>query len=245
MKLSSFVILAGGSGTRMHSEVPKALIPFLGKEMIMHIYEMARLLDPMEIVLVVPKDYKEFKLLLGNKVIYCIQEIPLGTGHALQQAMKLLNSPEDVIVVNGDMPNISDCFVRLLHLEHTKKSNIMTFATSFVQNPFGYGRVLRDSNDEIQKIVEESDLDQKSQQINEINAGLYVFNFNWLQKYISKLKKSEFGEFYLTDLIELAIENDFQIGTIEGDEKITFGVNTLDDLKNLEDLIFNDQVQNN
>ena len=244
MKFSSFVILAGGSGTRMNRNTPKVLTPFLGKEMVRHIYEMVVSVDPMEIVLVVPKDYKEFELLFGDKVIYCIQEIPLGTGHAVQQAIKVLNAPEDVIVINGDMPNINDHIVRLLHLEHTEKSNIITFATSFVKNPFGYGRILRNSNNEIQKIVEESDLDQKFRQINEINAGLYVFNFNWLQKYISKLKKLEFAEFYLTDLIGLAIENKFQISTIEVDEKNIFGVNTFEDLENLENLIFNDRVQN-
>ena len=114
---------------------------------------------------------------------------------------------------------------------------MITITTSFVKNSFGYGRILRNSVNEIEEIVEESDLDERLRQINEINAGLYMFNYDWLKKYLLKLDQPDFGEYKLTDLVKFATSNGFQISSVEADEQIVYGVNTLDELKQLEDLI--------
>ena len=240
MRSLSFVILAAGLGTRMNNMVPKALTPFFGKEMVIHVYEMVKSLDPKEIILVVPEDHQMFKLLFGEKVRYCIQKEPLGTGHAVMQAITIVDYPKDVCVVNADMPNINDAVIRSLHLEHIQKANMITITTSFVKNSFGYGRILRNSVNEIEEIVEESDLDERLRQINEINAGLYMFNYDWLKKYLLKLDQPDFGEYKLTDLVKFATSNGFQISSVEADEQIVYGVNTLDELKQLEDLISDD-----
>ncbi|MFL2746640.1 MAG: sugar phosphate nucleotidyltransferase [Dehalococcoidia bacterium] len=240
MRSVSFVILAAGLGTRMNNNLPKVFTPFFGKEMIMHIVEKVQSLDPREIIIVVPKEHQMFKSLFGEKVKYCIQKEPLGTGHATWQAVKIIDHTNDVFVINGDMPNINEALIRSLYFEHTQKSNTLTITTSFVQNPFGYGRVLRNSEDEIQEIIEESDLDEKNYQINEINAGLYVFNCVWLKKYLLELDHQDLAEYKLTDLVKLAYSNGFQISNVEANEKIIYGVNTLDQLKKLEYLMSDD-----
>ena len=240
MRSASFVILAAGLGTRMKNNIPKVLTPFFGKEMIMHIFEMVQLLDPKEIILVVPEEHQMFKSLFGGEVKYCIQKEPLGTGHAAWQATKNIDHSNDIFVINGDMPNINESVIRSLYFEHTQKSNTLTITTSFVQNPFGYGRVLRNSEDEIQEIIEESDLDEKNYQINEINAGLYVFNCVWLKKYLLELNQQDLMEYKLTDLVKLAHSNGFRIGNIEANEQIIYGVNTLNQLKKLEYLMSDD-----
>ena len=99
---------------------------------------------------------------------------------------------------------------------------------------------MRNSEDEIQEIIEESDLDEKNYQINEINAGLYVFNCVWLKKYLLELNQQDLVEYKLTDLVKLAHSNGFQIGNIEANEQIIYGVNTLNQLKKLEYLMSDD-----
>ena len=245
MRSLSFVILAAGLGTRMNNMVPKALTPFLGKEMVIHVYEIVKSLDPKEIILVVPEDYQMFKVLFGEKVRYCIQKEPLGTGHAVMQAIKIVDHPKDVCVINADMPNINDAVIRSLYLEHIQKANMITITTSFVKNPFGYGRIFRNSANEIEEIVEESDLDEKFRQIKEINAGLYIFHYDWLKKNLLQLNQPYLGEFKLTDLVKFASSNGLQISNVEADEQIIHGVNTLDELKQLEELMSDDLAAKN
>mgnify|MGYP001958277110 CR=1 FL=1 len=241
MKSLSFILLCAGKGSRMGTKVPKVLNHFLGKEMVVHIFEVVRKLTPEEIVLVVPEDYKMFEILFGDQVTYCVQKKPLGTGDAVLQALKVLDRPngssKDVIVINGDMPNINYKVIQNLYIKHINEFNSMTITTSFVKEAFGYGRILRNINGQIEEIVEQNDLNYEQAKINEINAGLYAFNFDWIKNHILLINSQEFGEYQLTQLVKLAFLNQFKVGNVETDERIIAGVNTLGELKKLEQLI--------
>jgi bifunctional UDP-N-acetylglucosamine pyrophosphorylase / glucosamine-1-phosphate N-acetyltransferase len=205
------VILAAGKGTRMKSDLPKVLHPLLGRPMLEYVVKTAKALKPQELIIVVghqaPRVRAAFPDLEGS---FVVQSPQLGTGHALQTAQKALPSfMGTVLVLSGDVPLIGKETLQQLLRRFRKEKAALALISTILQNPFGYGRILRDSRQRLLRIVEEKDATPTDRSIQEINTGLYCFDSEFLFSSLSGLNcNNRQKEYYLTDLVHLAAEKD-------------------------------------
>jgi len=222
------VILAAGKGTRMVSDLPKPLHPLLGKPLINYVVDAAAPLAEAPPVIVIGHGGDKTKEVLGDQLRFAVQRELLGTGHAVQQAEDLLSGHSDLILVlYGDMPLVRT--QTLKDLVQTQESNPgpVTILTLLEDNPRGFGRIARDTSGFIQKIVEEVDATPEQLEINELNAGMYCFRGDWLWTSLKKLTPSKSGEYYLTDLVELAADEGQNVASVQiEDPKELIGINT-------------------
>lgn len=205
MKLST-VILAAGQGTRMKSSLPKVLHTLLGKPMAWYALQAVRQVDAEKPVMVIGYAANQVREAMGEQVEYVLQEPLLGTGHAVQQAEPLLvGKSELVLVTYGDMPLLSgETLSRLLALAQTHAEPIsMLTATS--DETRGFGRILRDPGGQVMGVVEEAQATAEQLNIREINPGVYCFRADWLWPALKRISISPKGEYYLTDLVSMAV----------------------------------------
>ncbi|WP_062107778.1 bifunctional UDP-N-acetylglucosamine diphosphorylase/glucosamine-1-phosphate N-acetyltransferase GlmU [Bacillus niameyensis] len=222
------VILAAGLGTRMKSKHYKVLHPVCGKPMVEHIVDNIAKLNVEQVVTVVGHGANQVKALLKEKSEFVIQEEQLGTAHAVMQAKEVLQGKEGTtLVICGDTPLITIETLEALFEQHDKLKAKATVLTAFAENPTGYGRVIRDSSGNVDKIVEHKDASDEEKKVKEINTGMYCFDNQVLFEAISEVSNENAqGEYYLTDIIEILkskqqIVTAFQ--TIDFDE--TMGIN--------------------
>ena len=226
------VILAAGKGSRMKSALPKVMHQIGGKPMINHVIDTARKLSPREIFIIYGDGGEYVKnRLQAPDLTFIEQEEQLGTGHAVMMASSFLNSKKTLILY-GDVPLINE--KTLLQLIDSKSK--LTILTANLNDPRGYGRVLRGKSTTIKKIVEEKDATPAERLVKEINTGILVANSRSLQTWLPKLKKSNAQkEYYLTDLIGLAIQDDCKIESASPDTTTEIlGINTKRQLAKLE-----------
>jgi len=198
------IVLAAGMGTRMRSGIPKILHHVAGDPMIFHVLGAIEKAGAAEIVLVVGHQSEQVKAAVGNSVRYVIQEPQLGTGHAVQQAIHALGSiPHRVLVLCGDAPLITDSSISKMASDIGDAAIVLLSAN--VPNPTGYGRVIRDSEGRVSAIVEEAHATEAQRAITEVNSGFYCFDGHWLAANLDKLERSPKGEYYLTDMVKLAV----------------------------------------
>jgi UDP-N-acetylglucosamine diphosphorylase/glucosamine-1-phosphate N-acetyltransferase len=238
------IILAAGKGKRMLSKIPKVLHDFRGIPMISSVINNALKLNPEKLILVLgykSKQVKEVILNHGNlgNVDFVYQKKQLGTGHAISVALPNLTQINgDVIVLSADVPLLSSKTLKKLLQRHKKGNFSATMLTTIMNNPTGYGRVLRDKEKKcsILGIVEQKDALPEELEIAEVNTGTYAFRTAFLRENLPKLKNNNAqNEYYLTDIFKLAICNKKLIGSIQAkNTKEVMGVNTPEDLKNLE-----------
>ena len=203
MRKMSAVILAAGKGTRMKSELPKVLHQIGHKPMIRYILEKVEAIGINEISIVVGHKADEVEDALGEKYLYAVQEPQLGTGHALQQAIPVLSSEcSAVLVLCGDTPLLTQQTLQKL-IDHFELSKADCTVMSTILNDGGnYGRIIRDTNDEVSAIVEARDASASQLDIREINSGVYCFDTAALNQVIHQLRPdNDQGEYYLTDII--------------------------------------------
>ena len=199
-------ILAGGEGKRMRSEVPKVLCPFLGEPMIVRILKVVLALQPDKILIVVGKYKKQIKETIESAIYnestieYIDQPIPQGTGDAIRCCLPYYLENDRILILNGDMPCITHLFLENVLIETSLNSCVIV--TARVQNPYGYGRIDCNSDDEFQSIIEETDCTDEQKEINQINTGIYVIRGSILLSSIPAItdKKINKKEYYLTDL---------------------------------------------
>jgi bifunctional UDP-N-acetylglucosamine pyrophosphorylase/glucosamine-1-phosphate N-acetyltransferase len=222
------VILAAGKGTRMVSDLPKPLHPLLGKPLISYVVDAAAPVTDQTPVIVIGHGGDTTKEVLGDQLRYAVQDELLGTGHAVQQAEELLSGQSDLILVlYGDMPLVRTQTLKNLIQTQESNSGPMTLLTLMEDNPRGFGRIARDAAGRILKIVEERDATPVQLEIKELNAGMYCFNGDWLWTSLKKITPSKSGEYYLTDLVELAAEEGQQVSSVQiEDPKELIGINT-------------------
>jgi len=237
----SVCILAGGEGKRMNSTLPKVLHLFKSKPMIVHVIEKSLELFPEKIIIVtgkynnlIQKTIKQFiEEKYYNKLIFVIQETPLGTGHAISCTLSNYNEDDMVLILNGDTPNISSY---LLQKFTNKCENILLISKN--DDPNGYGRIIVNEKGDIQKIIEEKDASEHEKKINTINSGIYFIKSTDLMRYIPKItNNNKQKEYYLTDIVELIIKDNKNIKgyLIKKEENnLILGVNTIEQLNNLE-----------
>lgn len=197
------LILAAGKGTRMKSELPKVLHRVNGKAMLHKILEVVNSLQPEENILILGYKREEILKTLVN-CSYVVQEEQLGTGHAILQAKeKLERYHGDIMVLYGDTPLLREETLQALYQYHQEQKATTTVLTAIYENPFGYGRILKQDG-KVLGIVEEKEATEEQKRIQEINAGVYCFDSQALWKALSQIDNhNEKGEYYLTDVLSI------------------------------------------
>lgn len=230
------IILAGGLGKRMKSDLPKVLHQIKGKPMILYTLDHLRDAGFDEIVVLVGHKKNEVMETIGSSVTYAFQNKPLGTGDAAFRGLGGLNSTtKHVLVVNGDDSAFYDLETfSNIYKKHIEENSIITFTTAILNNPLGIGRVVRDDNGNLIKIVEEKEATEDQKKIQEANIGLYVFDVQWLKENAPNIRKSISGEYYIVDLIETALNQGKKVLTFEVSEKQWHGINTKEQLVEAE-----------
>ncbi|GAA0438167.1 bifunctional UDP-N-acetylglucosamine diphosphorylase/glucosamine-1-phosphate N-acetyltransferase GlmU [Virgibacillus salarius] len=199
------VVLAAGQGTRMKSKLYKVLHPVAGRPMVKHVIDQINTVKPDEIVTVVGFGADMVKEQIGDESKFVIQEEQLGTGHAVLQAEDLLKETEGTtLVVCGDTPLITSETYQALFDHHEQTGAKATVLTAKAPNPYGYGRVIRNAVDEVERIVEQKDATEKELLVDEINTGTYCFDNQALFQALQNVSNDNAqGEYYLPDVIEI------------------------------------------
>jgi len=199
------VILAAGQGKRMKSDLPKVLHTIGGRPMVAHVVAACKKAGAAKILAVVGHGAEQVKRVLAPlRVETVTQEVQRGTGHAVLQTFPVLRDfGGDLLVVSGDTPLVEAATMRRLLAAHAAHRNVITFATAYVADPTGYGRIVRDGRGAFLRIVEERDADAETRRIREVNAGLYCFRASVLfdSLFLSRADNSQM-EYYLTAAID-------------------------------------------
>jgi bifunctional UDP-N-acetylglucosamine pyrophosphorylase/glucosamine-1-phosphate N-acetyltransferase len=248
----NIVILAAGQGKRMKSALPKVLQTLAGKPLLQHVLTTALFLQgkqaktgPIVVVGHGAADVKEFIANASQedpsfgKVATVLQAEQKGTGHALLQALPKLDVQEPTLVLYGDVPLTSKkTLAKLAKLADGVRGqdSALALLTQDLTNPTGYGRIVRDADGSVREIVEEKDATPAQKAIKEINTGIMVLPTNALKKWLKALRSSNSqGEYYLTDVIAMAVKDGVPIRTTQADYEFeTIGVNSRDQLASLE-----------
>jgi UDP-N-acetylglucosamine diphosphorylase/glucosamine-1-phosphate N-acetyltransferase len=236
MNKTSAIILAAGKGVRMRSDLPKVSHMLCGKPMIVRVLEVVSQLGLDKIFIVV--GYKSEivkKECKGFNVTFVEQQEQLGTGHAVMQVKPYINS-DSVIVLNGDVPLIKHSTLKELISIHDSKKASATVLSAEVQDPQGYGRIVRTNDGFLLKIVEQKDATREEASIREINTGTFCFNSDELFAALDEVKPNNIQkEYYLTDVIEILRRNKRPVFAYRSKNNMeVLGVNTKEDLERLE-----------
>lgn len=208
MKKRYAVILAAGQGSRMKSKKYKVLHEILGKSMVEHVLTHVEKLNPEVIVTVVGCGAEQVKEKLGNRTDYALQEEQLGTGHAVLTAEPFLGDKEGTtLVICGDTPLITGETIDALFKEHEISGAKATILTAHADNPYAYGRIIRNEKGHVAKIVEERDATESERLVQEINTGTFCFDNQALFKALNQVgNDNDQGEYYLPDVIGILKE---------------------------------------
>ncbi len=237
------IILAAGKGKRMHSKLPKVLHKVADKPMLEHVISTAASLKPESIHVVVghmaelvEQMVNELSDDLKKLIKIDLQKEQLGTGHAVSCAMSDIKDGSDVLVLYGDTPLTPASLLQ--DLIDSLQGKEMSVLTAFSDNPFGYGRIIRNSSGNLQKIVEEKDATDEERQIKEVNTGMIVCKGKILKEYLPKIKNNnKQGEYYLTDLSGMLASEGKDVGILVApDFEILSGVNSKTQLSFVERL---------
>lgn len=203
------VILAAGESTRMRSATPKVLHLLAGRPLIDYSVRLAETLSPRQPVVVVGRNADLVQAHIGSRARYAVQEQRLGTGHAVLQTRPLLQGQShSVLVFYGDMPLVTPESMQALlalHARNQAAGGVLTMLTFESNNPRGFGRIARCPAGHVVAIVEEADCTAEQLLITELNPGLYCYDADWLWRSLDEITLSPKGEYYLTDLVAIAI----------------------------------------
>lgn len=211
------VILAGGEGKRMKSNKPKTLSPVLGKPMLLWVISAVRGagIDDLCVVKGFKKeDVEQFLSTLDFNVESVFQAERLGTGHAVMMAKDFLKAHDgNVVILNGDAPFMTAETIKNSLEQHTKSGCAATVISARVDDPHGYGRIVRDTDGSLKAIVEHKDADEETLKIDEVNSGGYWFDCQKLLSVLDRIKSDNAaGEYYLPDAIELLLKDGQKVG---------------------------------
>lgn len=244
------VILAAGKGTRMGVDMPKVLLPLGDKPVVSHLLDAVKDVPQDTAPIIVVGFKKELvQETLGNKYIYVQQFDQKGTAHAVLSAKDVVTA-DNIIVLNGDMPFVSAEYLNKLIEMHNSVSDlgdpVMVSMCPCVLPSFDgkyssfkdYGRIIRNSDGDIIKIQENKDCNEEESKITEVNPGIYMFNSKWVWGQLEKIQTNNAqGEFYLTDIVELAIADNQKIQSLPIHPEEVYGINSPDQFEFAKTLI--------
>ncbi len=232
----SVVILAAGQGKRMQSDLPKILHKLADKPLLEHVVQTASSLKNMETPIVIfGHEGSQVQHVLAHLNVQWIPQTELlGTGHAVLQALPFIEQNNRVLILCGDVPLINAA--TLQNLIETTPTNAIGILTAEIANPHGFGRIIRDAQNKIIRIIEEKDADENQRLIKEINSGIYLIPAKLLQQWLPRLENNNSQkEYYLTDIIALAAQENISIHSLQPttNEEI-LGINDRIQLSHLE-----------
>ena len=241
------VILAAGKGTRLKSELPKVLHPLFGKPLLLRVLDTLNCLSVKEACVIVGHGREQVAEALNAYEVACavrpvVQEPQLGTGHALLQVRQKLADwtgyTGNVLILSGDVPLLEAATLQGLLDTHAAQRNDLTLLAATMSNPFGYGRVMTEG-DSVRRIVEQKDATEAEKLVQLINTGIYCLNWAKISPLLDQLSNNNAqGEFYLTDVIALAVQAGFRVGAAYLDDPDeVLGVNSRADLAQCHEVL--------
>lgn len=233
------VILAAGEGKRMKSQYSKVIHKVGGKPIIERVCNSVKKADIDKCVVVVGHKREQVIELMGDRVVYAVQEEQLGTGHAVMQAIQYIKDADRVVVLCGDAPLITDVTIKEALKMHEERSLSATIITAEFEDPAGYGRIVRDNNSNVVGIVEDKDTTKEQKLIKEVNSSMYCFDKGALCNALDKLDNNNAqNEYYLTDVIKIMINENKKVDTyIVPDKDEIMGINNKIQLSEAEAIL--------
>lgn len=235
------VIIGAGKGTRMRSELAKVLHPLAGAPLITHVLKLARQLHPAHLIAVVGHQASDVRAVCEPFGASCVEQSPqLGTGHAVAQAEPILSSfTGDVLILYGDVPLLQLETLYAMLQEHREQGAAVTVLTALLDDPTGYGRIIRDASGNIVRIVEERDASDNEKLVQEVNSGIYCMASAFLFPALRTIGRDNAqAEQYLTDVVAVAVQNNQRVThRIASQPYEIYGVNTRLDLSALECIV--------
>lgn len=215
----SLVVLAAGEGKRMKSEKSKVVFKVSGKEMVNRVIDEAKKAGVDDVCVVVGHKAEMVMEAVGSAAQFVTQAEQKGTGHAVMQAKDFIAKSDNVMILAGDTPLITAQTLKSAIDTHVNEENTCTVLTAVIDNPFGYGRIIRDDKGDVAKIVEQKDASEEEKAVCEINSGMYCFNSPELLKALDMLTNDNAqGEYYLTDTLAIMKAANLKVGAFVVDD---------------------------
>lgn len=234
------IILAAGEGTRMKSKQPKVLHKLRNKAMVEYVIQAANKCGAKDVCVVVGHKAELVKeAVKQDNVCFALQEKQMGTGHAVMQAEDFIEDSQDILILYGDTPLITaETLIKLVEFHRAEKNGV-SIVSAIVENPAGYGHIIRDSKGSFVKNVEHKDASEKERMVQEINTGIYCFQGGKLKEALSKLTNNNVqGEYYLPDTLELILQSGSKVNAMQAEDVTEFfGVNSRVQLAEAEALM--------
>ncbi|MDH5544480.1 MAG: bifunctional UDP-N-acetylglucosamine diphosphorylase/glucosamine-1-phosphate N-acetyltransferase GlmU [Gammaproteobacteria bacterium] len=231
------VILAAGKGTRMRSSIPKVLHPLANKPLLLHVIEKAQSMRPQKTIVVYGHGGETVKEHLAATGVEWVEQVTqLGTGHAVMQAMHLIPDNARVMILYGDVPlTRTETLQALLNCDKSHNDSI-ALLTATLDDPTGYGRIIRDHEFNVTHIVEQKDANESELEVNEVNTGILVASSHCLRHWLDNISNDNAqAEYYLTDIIAMAVSEEFGVATVSAETVWEIlGVNDKKQLAELE-----------
>ncbi|MEJ2049920.1 MAG: sugar phosphate nucleotidyltransferase [Calditrichota bacterium] len=235
------IILAAGKGKRMKSDLPKVLHQLNGRPMVHYVIDAAEAIGSNKIVLIVGhKKEMVIESCRDRKVEYITQEEQLGTGHAVLQTAPLFdNFKGNILVLSGDVPLLTPRTLNSLIEIHQNQNPLASLLTAEMDDPTGYGRIVRDGAGFVNKIVEHKDADPETLRIREINVGIYIFESDQLFRTLPLLSDDNSqGEYYLPDVVKIYVDRGEKVAAVlTPDVEETHGINDVYQLRRAEQIL--------
>ena len=228
MKDLKAIILAAGEGSRMRSKKPKVLHTVLNRTMIDCVIDAAKGCGAEEVCVVVGHKAEDVRRGIQTEgVLFALQAEQKGTGHAVMMAADFIEDGKDILILYGDIPLLRRETLTGLIAEHKQKENAVTVISSYVDDPTGYGRIIRNQDGGFQKSVEHKDATQEERDVYEINTGIYIFQGRALKASLAKINNNNAqGEYYLPDCLEILLCEGERVDAVAAaDAREFFGVN--------------------
>jgi len=226
------IILAAGKSKRMGFPYSKVLLPLNGRPVLTWIIDLARQANLHPIIVVVAPNHQEIHEIFANQDLqFAVQKEQKGTADAVRSCSHLLNLTDDIFILYGDTPLLKLSTINQLIDTFSKKSADVVLLTAIFDEPKGYGRIVRDNNNDIIAIIEEKDANDNLRKIKEINVGVYIFRYARLKPILENLKPSPVnGEYYLTTALTEIINQGGKIRSVTTDTpNDMLGINTPED----------------
>lgn len=232
------VVLAAGQGKRMKSDLPKVLHPVCGRPMLLHVLEAARSVGAERIVVVLGHGHEQVRPYLAADIVVALQKEQLGTGHAVLAAAEQI-LPGPMLIMPGDTPLITGGALRDLVEEHTRARSAATVLTMELDDPTGYGRVIRDAEGSVARIVEHRDAEPDELLVHEVNSSIYVLpSAETLEILAATGTDNDQNEVYLTDVVAGLVSQGQRVAAAKvSDPVLVLGVNSREELAEVERLM--------